>query len=157
MSQEHCRHKGPLVSSSLALGSSLLPPSLRPSPETSGQVSQGVLGTRAGQVLTSRLPCILVFVFFVLEAEVKTSPYEALAREAGALPLNRSTGHKASECQFPAGKTERPRGWEDALGLWDGNPIKLDCDDHCTTINVIDLLSNKKKKERPSPLLGYHG
>ena len=25
----------------------------------------------------------------------------------------------------------------DALGLWDGNPIKLDCDDHCTTINVI--------------------
>ena len=35
-------------------------------------------------------------------------------------------------------------GWGDALGLWDGNPIKLDCDDHCTTINVINLLSNKK-------------
>ena len=30
----------------------------------------------------------------------------------------------------------------DALGLWDGNPIKLDCDDHCTTINVINSLSN---------------
>ena len=35
-------------------------------------------------------------------------------------------------------------GWEDVLGLWDGNPIKLDCDDHCTTINVINSLSNKK-------------
>ena len=32
------------------------------------------------------------------------------------------------------------------LGLWDGNPIKLDCDDHCTIINVINLLSNKKTK-----------
>ena len=31
-----------------------------------------------------------------------------------------------------------------ALGLWDGNPIKLDCYDHCTTINVINSLSNKK-------------
>ena len=31
-----------------------------------------------------------------------------------------------------------------ALGLWDGNPIKLDCDDHGTTINVINSLSNKK-------------
>ena len=28
--------------------------------------------------------------------------------------------------------------------LWDGNPIKLDCDDHCTTTNVINSLSNKK-------------
>ena len=34
-------------------------------------------------------------------------------------------------------------GGGDALGLWDGNPIKLDCDDHCTTINVINLSSNK--------------
>ena len=34
----------------------------------------------------------------------------------------------------------------DALVLWDGNPIKLDCDDHCTTINVINSLSNKKLK-----------
>ena len=31
------------------------------------------------------------------------------------------------------------------LGLWDGNPIKLDCDDHCTTTNVVNSLSNKKK------------
>ena len=26
---------------------------------------------------------------------------------------------------------------EDALGVWDGNAIKLGCDDHCTTINVM--------------------
>ena len=37
-------------------------------------------------------------------------------------------------------------GWGDALGLWDRNPIKLDCDGHCTTINVINSLSNKKLK-----------
>ena len=36
--------------------------------------------------------------------------------------------------------------WGYALGLWDGNPIKLDCDDHCTTINAINSLSNKKRK-----------
>ena len=29
-------------------------------------------------------------------------------------------------------------GWGDALGLWDETPIKLDCDDHCTNINVIN-------------------
>ena len=34
--------------------------------------------------------------------------------------------------------------WGDVLGFWDGNPIKLDCGDHCTTINVINSLSNKK-------------
>ena len=32
------------------------------------------------------------------------------------------------------------------LGVWDGKPIKLDCDDHCTTINVINSLSNNKKR-----------
>ena len=35
-------------------------------------------------------------------------------------------------------------GWGDALGLRNGNPIKLDCDDHHTTINAINSLSNKK-------------
>ena len=25
------------------------------------------------------------------------------------------------------------------LRVWDGNAIKLDCDDHCTTINTIKL------------------
>ena len=29
--------------------------------------------------------------------------------------------------------------------MWEGNTIKLDCDDHCTTTNVINSLSNKKK------------
>ena len=38
-------------------------------------------------------------------------------------------------------------GGGDALGLWDGRPIKLDCDDHCTTINVVNSLSNNKKKK----------
>jgi len=33
-------------------------------------------------------------------------------------------------------------------GVWDGNPIKLDCDDHCSTINVINSLSDKKMKCR---------
>ena len=37
-------------------------------------------------------------------------------------------------------------GWGHALVVWDGNPIKLDCDDHCTTINAINSLSNKKLK-----------
>ena len=35
-------------------------------------------------------------------------------------------------------------GWGDALGMSGRNPIKLDCDYHCTTINVINSLSNKK-------------
>ena len=39
-------------------------------------------------------------------------------------------------------------GWGNALGLWDGNPIKLDYDDHCTTRNVINSLSNKKIKKK---------
>ena len=26
--------------------------------------------------------------------------------------------------------------------LWDGNPVKLDCDDHYTTTDVINSLSN---------------
>jgi len=34
------------------------------------------------------------------------------------------------------------------LGLWDGNPVKLDCDDHSTTTEVIDSLSNKKKEKK---------
>ena len=38
-------------------------------------------------------------------------------------------------------------GWRYALGLWVGNPTKLDCVHHCKTINVIDSLSNNNKKE----------
>ena len=50
-------------------------------------------------------------------------------------------------------------GVGDVLGLWDGNPIKLDCDDHCTTINVINSLSNKnknKKKISRYPPMNFH-
>ena len=38
-----------------------------------------------------------------------------------------------------------PKG--DSLGGWDGTPIKLDCDDPCTTIHVINSLSNLKKEK----------
>ena len=38
-------------------------------------------------------------------------------------------------------------GWGDALGVWDGNPIILDCDDHCTNINVINSLSNNNNNK----------
>ena len=38
-------------------------------------------------------------------------------------------------------------GWGDELGVWNGNAIKLGCDDHCTTINVINSLSNKNKQK----------
>ena len=37
---------------------------------------------------------------------------------------------------------EKYGGWGDVLELWDGKPIELECDDHCTTINVINSLSN---------------
>ena len=30
-------------------------------------------------------------------------------------------------------------GGGDALGVWDVNDVKLGCDDHCTTINVIKI------------------
>ena len=31
-------------------------------------------------------------------------------------------------------------GWRNVLGVWDGNTVKLGCDDHCTTINVIKFI-----------------
>ena len=34
-------------------------------------------------------------------------------------------------------KGDRLGGWGDGLRVWDGNAIKLGCDDCCTTINVI--------------------
>ena len=36
-------------------------------------------------------------------------------------------------------------GWKGGLGIWDGNGIKLSCDDCCTTINVIKFTELKKK------------
>ena len=31
-------------------------------------------------------------------------------------------------------------GWGDALRVWDGNSLKLGCDDCCTPINVIKFI-----------------
>ena len=33
---------------------------------------------------------------------------------------------------------ETVRVWGDVPGLWDGNPVKLDCYDHYTTTDVIN-------------------
>ena len=45
-------------------------------------------------------------------------------------------------------------GWGgDELGVWDGNAIKLGCDDCCTTINVIKLSNFFKKFKGFPPLL----
>ena len=48
---------------------------------------------------------------------------------------------------------ETVQGVGEALGLWDRNPIKLDCDDHCTTINAINSL--KKKSVGAVPGIWY--
>ena len=32
------------------------------------------------------------------------------------------------------------------LGVWDGNAIRLGCDDHCTTINVIKFIKKASYK-----------
>ena len=32
-------------------------------------------------------------------------------------------------------------------GVWDGTPIKLGYDDHCTTINVIEFIELKNKNK----------
>ena len=36
-------------------------------------------------------------------------------------------------------------GW---AGGWDGNFIKLGCDDHCTNINLIKFIELKKRIQR---------
>ena len=33
----------------------------------------------------------------------------------------------------------------DGLGIWDGNVLKLGCDDSCTTINIIKFIDKNKK------------
>ena len=38
--------------------------------------------------------------------------------------------------------------WRDSKTKVNWNPIKLDCDGHCTTKNVINSLSKWKKKEK---------
>ena len=32
----------------------------------------------------------------------------------------------------------------DGLGVWDGSVVKFGCDDHCTTINIIQLVELKR-------------
>ena len=44
-------------------------------------------------------------------------------------------------------KGDRLGDGKDGLGVWDENSIKLGCDDHCTTINVIKFTELKKKKK----------
>ena len=41
-------------------------------------------------------------------------------------------------------------GGRDGLGVWDGNAVKLGCDDCCTTINIIKfiLLKNCFSKKK---------
>ena len=41
-------------------------------------------------------------------------------------------------------KGDRLRG-RDGLGVWDGNGLKLGCDDGCTAINILKLIIKKNK------------
>ena len=46
--------------------------------------------------------------------------------------------HTLKNLWFP-----KETGWwaeGDELGVWDGNAIKLGCDDRCTTINVVKFI-----------------
>ena len=36
-------------------------------------------------------------------------------------------------------------GGRDGLGAWDGNVLKLGCDDGCATINIIKFIEKKRK------------
>ena len=44
----------------------------------------------------------------------------------------------------------------DGLGVWDGNAIKLGCDDHCTTINVIKFIKKRKYPTTSSFIIPLH-
>ena len=44
---------------------------------------------------------------------------------------------------FQRGQVSRGK---DRLGVWDGNAVKLGCDDRCTTIHKIKFIELKKKK-----------
>ena len=39
-------------------------------------------------------------------------------------------------------------GGRDRLGVWEGNVLKLGCDDGCATIIIIKFIELKRKKER---------
>ena len=47
-----------------------------------------------------------------------------------------ATELKSSKMKFKAIVGE----WGDALGVWGGSAIKLGCDDHCTTTNIIKFI-----------------
>ena len=50
-------------------------------------------------------------------------------------------------------KEDRLEG-RDGLGVWDGNAVKLGCDDHCTTINIMKFIELKaKKKKKPKKFI----
>ena len=38
-------------------------------------------------------------------------------------------------------------GWRDVLGVWDGNAIKVGCDDRYTTANVIKFIKKREKNK----------
>ena len=48
-------------------------------------------------------------------------------------------------------------GGRDGLGVWDGNDIKLGCDDRCTTINVVKKKFFLKKAEHGTGFRGQMG
>ena len=37
---------------------------------------------------------------------------------------------------------------KDGLGIWDGNAVKLGCDDGCTIISIIKFIELKKNEHR---------
>ena len=43
-------------------------------------------------------------------------------------------------------------GRRDGLGVWDGNSVKLGCDDPCTTVNTIKFIELKMCIEMAEPM-----
>ena len=62
---------------------------------------------------------------------------------------------------YQRGQAEGREGW---TGVWDGNVLKLGCDDGCATINIIKFIEFKKinffskpKKKEAFTWLTYYG
>ena len=53
--------------------------------------------------------------------------------------------------KFMVTKGDRLLG-RDRLGVWDGNAVKLGCDDGCTTINIIKFTEFKINKKAAGQL-----
>ena len=43
---------------------------------------------------------------------------------------------------------EKGCGGRDELGVWDGNVVKLGCDDGCITIKIIKFTEKKRKESK---------